>query len=137
MSAIDRIIQERNAGKTPPPAAAAPAGDGDKFFSVLLGDAMAESFMELRFSNGLKSAFAYSDLSIINHDPEQGSIDLFFGSFLITVKGRGLEPIYEAAKLKRLAWVKEADSALEDHKGNTSFVEEIVITPPEEFAPKE
>jgi hypothetical protein len=36
-------------------------------------------------------------------------------------------------KGKRVAWVKEADSNLQDHKDNDCFIEEISITPPKGF----
>ncbi len=89
--------------------------------------------MELQFSNGMQTAFAYSDLQWFCHDVEIGSIDLAFGGFLITIKGRGLGPLFHAVKQKKVAWVKEADAELQDHEGNATFIESIVITPPKEF----
>lgn len=129
MNRIDEILQQRQKAEKP----AAPAEEGDKFYSVLVGDAIHEHFLELRFSNGLQTCFSYNDLMWFNHDPEAGCIDLAFGEFLVTIKGRGLAPLFLGIKQKRLGWVKEADAELQDHEGNTVFVEALTITPPKEL----
>lgn len=133
MNRIDEILQERRKSEAP----AQPEAEGDKFYSVLIGDAIQEHFMELRFSNGLQTCFSYLDLAWFNHDPESGCIDLSFGGFLVTLKGRGLAPLFQAVKQKRVNWVKEADTELQDHEANASFIESITITPPKEFADQE
>ena len=130
---IDEIIKQRQAVADPSQG----EPEADKFFSVLLGEGMQENFLELQFRNGLQTCFSYTDLLWFNHDPSAGCIDLEFGGFLITVKGRGLKPIFNVVKNKRVAWVKEADSNLQDHKENDCFVEEISITPPKGFAEEE
>jgi hypothetical protein len=130
---IDEIIQQRQ--KTEKPAEA--QTEGDKFFSILVGESMQEHFLELRFANGLQTCFSYTDLLWFNHDPENGCIDLAFGGFLVTIKGRGLRPIFDGVKQKRVGWVKEADQALQDHQGNESFIQEISITPPKDFTEEE
>ena len=130
---IDEIIQQRQ--KTERPAEA--QTEGDKFFSILVGESMQEHFLELRFANGLQTCFSYTDLLWFNHDPENGCIDLAFGGFLVTIKGRGLRPIFDGVKQKRVGWVKEADAELQDHQGNESFVQEISITPPKDFTEEE
>lgn len=129
MNRIDEILQERRKAEKAPEV----AEENEKFFSVLVGETMQEHFLELRFSNGLQTAFSYTDLAWFNHDPESGCIDLSFGGFLVTVKGRGLAKLFQAVKQKRLGWVKEADSELQDHEGNELFVEAITITPPKDF----
>ena len=126
---IDEIIQQRQKAEK---QAEAPA-EGDKFYSVFVGDAIQEHFMEFQFANGLQTCFSYTDLMWFNHDPEAGCIDLAFGDFLVTIKGRGLKPIFESVKQKRVGWVKEADAQLQDHKGNETFIQEISITPPKNF----
>ena len=129
MNRIDEILQQRQKAEKPPEAEA----EGDKFYSALVGDAIHEHFLELRFANGLQTCFSYGDLMWFNHDPEAGCIDLAFGGFLVTVKGRGLASLFHSIKQKRVGWVKEADTSLQDHKGNECFIEEITITPPESF----
>ena len=133
---IDEILEQKRK-KADAPSAGAPQSEGDKFFSILVGDGMLEHFLELQFSNGLQTCFSYTDLIWFNHDPESGCIDLAFGGFLVTIKGRGLQPLFTGIKQKRVAWVKEADSEMQDHKDNDSFIEEIVITPPKDFTPDE
>lgn len=128
---IDEILKQRQA------VAAEPETAGDKFFSILVGEGLQENFLEFQFQNGLQTCFNYSDLLWFNHDPEAGCIDLEFGGFLITVKGRGLRPLFNGIKGKRVAWVKEADDELQDHKDNECFVESISITPPKDFAGEE
>lgn len=130
---IDEILQRRQAEK----AATEPEEGDDKFFSVLRGEGLQENFLELQFRNGLQTCFSYSDLLWFNHDPESGCIDLEIGGFLITIKGRGLKPIFNGVKAKRVAWVKEADTELQDHKDNATYVEEISITPPKGFSGEE
>lgn len=108
--------------------------EGEKFFSTLLGEGLHESFLELQFRNGLQTCFNYSDLTWFSHDPEGGCLDLEFGGFLITVKGRGLRHLFNSIKGKRVAWVKEANDSLQDHQANECFIEEITILPPQGFA---
>lgn len=129
---IDEIIQRKKAEKS-----GEVESQGDQFYSLLGGDGFTEYFFELRFGNGLQTCFNYNDLIWFNHDPGDGSIDLAFGDFMVTVKGRGLSNLFQAIKGKRVAWVKEADSEMQDHKGNDCFVSEIAITPPKDFAGEE
>ena len=125
---IDEIIRSRQAS-----AEQQDAG-GDKFFSVLLGEGLYENFLELQFRDGSRTCFSYTDLIWFNYSPEDG-IDLDFGGYLISIKGRGLEPkLWNGLKSKRVAWVREADVELQDHGGNESFISEIMITPPKGFA---
>ncbi|TLD71468.1 hypothetical protein FEM03_08050 [Phragmitibacter flavus] len=128
---IDDILKQRQAAPVPAES------EDDKFFSILVGEGNQEHFLELRFQNGLQTCFSYDGLIWFNHDPETGCIDLEFGGFLVTIKGRGLRPIFNGVKGKRVAWVKEADSEMQDHKGNDCYVEAITITPPNDFSEEE
>jgi hypothetical protein len=129
---IDRVLQERRTAAAPAPEEA----EGDKFFSILVGETMQENFLELQFRIGLKTCFSYTDLMWFNYDPEAGCIDLEFGGFLVTLKGRGLgERLFNGLKQKRVAWVKESSSEMQDHKGIDTFIEEITITPPKGETP--
>ncbi|MBK8091535.1 MAG: hypothetical protein IPK32_06005 [Verrucomicrobiaceae bacterium] len=129
---IDEILEQKRK-KADKPADGSLQPDGDKFFSILVGESMQEHFLELQFSTGLQTCFSYTDLIWFNHDPESGCIDLAFGGFLVTIKGRGLQPLFTGIKQKRVAWVKEADSEMQDHKGNDCFVEGIEINWPKDF----
>jgi hypothetical protein len=103
---IDKVLQSRRPAETP-----ATESDADKFFSILVGETMQEHFLELRFNIGLRSCFSYTDLQWFNYDPEEGSIILEFGGFLITVKGRGLgDRLFNGLRQKRVAWIKESDA---------------------------
>lgn len=125
---IDEIIKSRQAASDQQEAAS------DKFFSILLGEGLFENFLELQFKDGSRTCFSYTDLIWFNHSPEDG-IDLDFGGYLVSIKGRGLEPkLWNGLKSKRVAWVREADVELQDHPGNESFIETITITPPKGFA---
>lgn len=129
-NAIEEILKKREASRT----AEVPEGDDDKFFSILIGDGLVENFLELRFRDGSCTCFSYTDLIWFNYVPEDG-LDLDFGGFLITIKGRGLAPkLFGGIKQKRVAWVKESDVELQDHAGNDCFVSEITITPPKGYA---
>lgn len=131
-NAVDRLMKSRAQavpGTPVPPEAG-------KFFSILQADGLVENFLELQFRNGLRSCFNYSDLQWFSWDPESCCLDLEFGGFLITIKGRGLyEGLFKGVKDRRVAWIKEADSPdMQDHAGNEAFVAEITIIPPKEFA---
>lgn len=128
-SAVDRVMKGRK-----PAEGGAASGEADKFFSIMGGDGLAENFLELQFRNGLRTAFSYTDLQWFSWDPDAPCMDLEFGGFLITIKGRGLYPtLFQAIKNRRVAWVKEADSEMQDHDGNDAFVAEITIIAPKGF----
>jgi hypothetical protein len=128
---IDKVLESRRqpvSGPAPAPVAAAVE---NKFFSIPLGEGLHEHFLELHFRVGLKTCFSYGDLSWFNYDPE-GFLDLVFGGFLVTIKGRGLgDRLFHGIKQKRVAWIKEADTQMEDHKGNDAFISEIIVTQPD------
>lgn len=127
-SKIDEILRSRNPVT---PAAEESDAQEDKFFSVLIGEAIEENFMELRFRDGSKTCFPYQSLTWFNFSPEEG-IDLDFNGYMVSIKGRGFDPkLWNGIKQKRVAWVKEADVELQDNKANEAFVSEITITPPE------
>lgn len=125
---IDEILKaKRQAEKPPEPA----ESEGDKFFSVLGGEGLHEDFLELQMRDGLRASFSYSDLAWFNYDPKEGCIDLAFGEIMVQVRGRGLVPkLWQGIKSKRVAWIKESDAEMQDHKGNETFIEGIYITPP-------
>lgn len=131
-TAIDKILESRRQAESPPVELAQPTED--KFYSVLVGEGLQEHFVEFRLNTGLRSCFSYTDLQWFNFDPEAGCIDMEFGGFLITIKGRGLDgKLFQGLRQKRLAWVREHDSEMQDHTGNDVFIDEITITPPNGF----
>ncbi len=137
-NAIDEILEKRRLAEKPATEADA---QEDKFFSILVGETMQENFLELQFRDGLRLCLAYGDLVWFHFMPDENCIDLEFGGFLVSIKGRGLVPkLFNGLKQKRVAWVKEADSSMQDHQANDCFVEEITIIPPAGFGdegPKE
>jgi hypothetical protein len=123
---IDKVLASRQ-----PASTAAPAEEGDKFYSVLVGEGVTEHFLELKFRTGMRTCFSYDDLIWFNYDPEGGFMDLEFGGYLVTVKGRGFGDIFfNHLRQKRVAWIAEADVEMQDHQGNKLFIQEITITPP-------
>jgi len=109
--------------------------DPDKFYSVISADGYQENYLEIRFRDGLRTCFAYADLNWFNHDPDEGTLDLDFNGFLISLIGRGFgEKLFHSIKSKRAAWVKEADSDFQDNPANEVYIEKILITPPDGFA---
>jgi hypothetical protein len=132
---IDRILEQRRLAEQKQQPAAT---EGDKFFSILLGEGLQEHFLELQFRSGLRTCFSYTDLLWFNFDPESGCIDLEFGGFLITITGRGFAPeLFNGLKNKRVAWVKEADSEMQDNEANAAYISQITITPPKGFTEEE
>ena len=129
-SKVEELLASRRS--TSGIAPAAPATEADKFSLILIGEKMEENFLELKFRSGLRTAFPYSDILFMNYDPDSGSLDVDFGGFLVTVKGRGLgERVFDGIKQRRVVWLKEADSAMQDHAANDLFIGEILVTPPD------
>ena len=129
---IDKVLAARR--ETAPPAAEVEA---DKFYSILQGEGLQEHFLELKIRDGLRICLSYTDLMWFSFDPEGPKIDLEFGGIFVTIKGRGLgEALFNGIKQKRVAWIKEADTEMQDHKDNKLYIEEITfITKQEETPP--
>lgn len=134
---IDDILKRKQAEKAAAPAPTQPEKQEDKFFSILVGDGLQEHFLEIQTRDGLRTCFSYSDIIWIVYDPDNG-LNIEFGGYLVTIEGRGLVPrLFEGIKQKRVAWVKEADHELQDHKENETFISKITITPPKGFTEEE
>jgi len=131
---IDKVLAAKR--EASPPAA---DSDGDKFYSILQGEGLQEHFLELKIRDGLRVCLSYTDLMWFSYDPEGPKIDLEFGGIFVTIKGRGLgEALFNGIKQKRVAWIKEKDTEMQDHRENKVFIEEIsFITKKEEAAPEE
>ena len=131
---IDKVLAAKR--EASPPAA---ESDGDKFYSILQGEGLQEHFLELKIRDGLRVCLSYTDLMWFSYDPEGPKIDLEFGGIFVTIKGRGLgEALFNGIKQKRVAWIKEKDTEMQDHRDNKVFIEEITfITKKEEPAPEE
>jgi len=131
---IDKVLAARR-GSTPSVADA----EADKFYSILIGEGLQEHYLELKIRDGLRICLSYTDLAWFSYDPEGPKIDLEFGGIFVTIKGRGLgDALFNGIKQKRVAWIKEADTEMQDHPGNAMFIEEITfLTKQEEAAPAE
>ena len=128
---IDKVL-----GKKREAAEASAEGDGDKFYSVLQGEGLQEHYLELKLRDGLRICLSYTDLMWFSYDPDGPKIDLEFGGIFATIKGRGLgEALFHGIKQKRVAWIKEADTEMQDHPGNKVFIEEITFLTKQEEAP--
>lgn len=126
-AAIEKILAERAPDSSP---GTGEGGAETKFFSVLAGEGLNEDFLELRMRNGDITCFSYHDLNWFHWDAGESCIDLDFGSAMVIIRGRGLVPrLFHGIKSKRVAWIKEADSEMQDHKGNECHVSEIKIYP--------
>jgi hypothetical protein len=128
---IDKVLSKKK--ETPE---AGSEGDGDKFYSVLVGEGLQEHYLELKQRDGLRICLSYTDLMWFSYDPEGPKIDLEFGGIFVTIKGRGLgEALFNGIKQKRVAWIKEADTEMQDHPGNKMFIEEITFLIKQEETP--
>jgi hypothetical protein len=128
---IDKVLAERKIAAQP-----ATEGEADKFYSILVGDGDEEHYLELKMRDGLRICLSYTDLSWFSYDPEGPKIDLEFGGIFATIKGNGLgEALFNGIKQKRVAWIKEADTEMQNHPGNKIFIEEITFQTPKEEAP--
>lgn len=119
---IDEILGKRQQAAAPP---AATEEQGDKFYSVLGGDLVDDPFVEFRFRDGFRLALPYRDVVWISCDPE-GEIKMDFGSTTIVIKGRGLlGALFDGLKQKRVIWIQEANTEMQDHDKNKVFVADI------------
>ena len=100
--------------------------DGSEFFLVLRGEGVSEAFLELRFRNGAQLCFPYDHMGWFSYSPDDGTIDFDFDGFLVTIKGRGVF----STKARRVAWVREADTELQDSKDFECFIEAITVLEP-------
>lgn len=111
-ASIADILQRARAGQ----ALAEPAGERaaedaeDEFpcYGRLRGVRQAAFMLELRLATGDADAFDYGLLGRVRLDPSAGLM-LWFANGTVTVRGRNLRPVFEAALARRLAWVREAD----------------------------
>lgn len=131
---IDKVLAAKKEAAQP-----AAQAEGDNFYSVLRGEGLHENYLELKMRDGLRICLSYTDLMWFSYDPEGPKVDLEFGGIFVTIKGRGLgEALFNGIKQKRVAWIKEADTEMQDHPGNAIFIEEITfLTKQEEAAPAE
>lgn len=123
---IGKILASRQ------PAATEADAKGDKFYGVLLGEGVAPAFVDIRLRSGCRLGIDYSNLDWLFYDPEAKTIELEFGSVSLSVRGRGLAKLYESFLKRRVEWVKEADSEMQDHKENETYVSDIVVISTEE-----
>lgn len=132
---IDKILESRR--QSAQTAEETTPGE-DKFFSILVGEVVTEHFLELKFRVGMRSCFSYDDLLWFNYDPDGGTLDLEFGGYFITIKGRGLgDRLFQGIKQKRVTWVQESENEMQDHPGNKVYISEITIVPPDSPAVEE
>jgi hypothetical protein len=120
---IDKILEGRR--QQAPAPTAAPEDEADKFYSVLGGDLVDDPFVEFRFRDGFRLALPYRDVVWISCDPE-GEIKMDFGSTTMVIKGRGLSAgLFDGLKQKRVIWIQEASTEMQDHDKNKVFVADI------------
>jgi hypothetical protein len=120
---IDRVLAAKRESTQP-----AAAAEADRFYSAPLGEGLQEHFLELRMRDGLQICLSYTDLAWFSYDPDGPKIDLEFGGIFVTIKGRGIgDALFNKIKQKRVAWIKEPDTEMQDHPGNAVFIEEITF----------
>lgn len=137
---VDKVLENRRLQAQATPPAVPNQEEGDKFYSILGGDVVDDPFLELKFRDGLKLCLPYRDIVWLSYDPEKTpNIKIDFGSTTICIKGRGLDgELFEGLKHKRVVWIKEADSEMQDHDKNKVFIDDIGFEPEEkESAPTE
>ena len=127
---IDKILENRRQQAAQP--SAPKEEEGDKFYSILGGDVVDDPFLEFRFRDGFKLCLPYHDLVWFSFDPKTPDIKLDFGGTTISIKGRGLgEELFDGIKQKRVVWIKEADTEMQDHDKNAVFISDIGFEPEE------
>jgi hypothetical protein len=129
-NSIDKVLESRRQQAAQPPAPK--EEEGDRFYSILGGDVVDDPFLEFRFRDGFKLCLPYRDVIWISYHPKEPEIKVDFGTVAISIKGRGLgDELFDGIKQKRVVWIKEADSEMQDHDKNKAFIEEISFEPEE------
>ena len=128
---IDSILEERRKQLDQQRA------DPNVFYQTSRVDGADDTFLELRFRNGIQTAFAYQNLAWFNYDPSASVIDMEFTGFVVSIEGRGLTDLFQAIKSRRVGWVRESDTEMQDSEQITVFIKDITITPPEDFGTEE
>lgn len=106
---------------------------GSRFYQLMRIE-NAEHYLELRFRDGIRTAFGYDKLGWFNYAPDLSVLDLDFMGTTVSIEGRGLSELFQMLKAKKVSWIKEADIDLEDNDTNTIFIKEItILPPPDEF----
>jgi hypothetical protein len=127
---IDKVLEGRRQQNAQ--AATPKEDDGDKFFSLLGGDLVDDPFLELRFRDGFRLCLPYRDVVWFSYDPKGPDIKLDFGTTTVCIKGRGLgAELFDGLKARRVVWIKEADSEMQDHDQNKVFISDIGFEPEE------
>lgn len=108
-----------------------PEEANSKFFQLIRVEG-SEQFLEIQFRDGIRTAFAYDKLGWFNYSPETNMLDLDFMGTTVSIEGRGLGDLFQALKGKKVSWVKEADTDLQDNEANSCYIKEITITPPDD-----
>lgn len=127
---IDKILESRRQQTAQPPAPK--EEDGDRFYSLLGADVVEDPFLELRFRDGFKLCLPYRDIVWVSYDPKGPDIKVDFGSTTVCIKGRGLDgELFNGLKQKRVVWIKEADTEMQDHDRNKVFIADIGFEPEE------
>jgi hypothetical protein len=128
-NSIDKVLESRRQAAEPP---AAKVEEGDRFYSILGGDVIDDPFLEFRFRDGFKLSLPYRDVIWISYHPKEPEIKVDFGTVAISIIGRGLDgELFEGIKNKRVVWIKECDSEMQDNDTNKVFIEEISFEPEE------
>ena len=121
---IDKILEGRRQQTALP--AAPKEEEGDRFYSALSSDVVDDPFLEIRFRDGFRLCLPYHDLVWFSYSPKGPDITLDFGSTSILIKGRGLAgELFDGLRLKRVMWIKEADTEMQDHDKNPVFISDI------------
>ena len=110
MSASITDILQRSRGERPPLEADESGDDEDEFpcYGKLRGARQVAFMLELRLANGDGEAFDYGLLGRVRFDPSAG-LTLHFANGVVTLAGKNLRPVFEAALTRRLTWVREAN----------------------------
>lgn len=102
--------------------------DGSEFFLVLRGEGVSEGFLEFRFRNGAQLCLPYDSILWFNYSPDLARIEMDFGGYVVSINGRGLVPkLYDSIKARRVAWIREADTEMQDSKDFDCYIESIIL----------
>ena len=121
---IHNLIEEREKREK--------SGAMEEYYSTTGANGFERKYLDLRFRTGQRTAFNYDNLSWINFDPTDSCLDLDFGDYHLTICGRGLnKELYNDLLERRVTWLREADTDLEDNETPSVFISDLLITPPE------
>lgn len=101
-------------------------------FGIQAAQGFSEHFVDFRFQNGNRVAFAYGELIYVNFEADESRLNLNFRGYIVLLYGRNLDTeLYDSLMDCRVRWIAEASQEQGTAADNDVCVERIEIVSPD------